>query len=55
MDEARLQLWFDGELPDDELTNKEVKWLEKTVFNALAQKMLARPDVMTFAEHRTLQ
>lgn len=55
MNTERLQAWFDGEVADDELTDKEVRWLERRVFKAVAQKMLERSDVMTFATHHTLQ
>lgn len=55
MNDERLRAWFDGELADDELTDKEVRWLEKRVFKAISQKMLDRPDVVTFAAHPTLQ
>jgi hypothetical protein len=55
MNYERLKEWFEGKLGDDELTNKEVRWLEKRVFNAISKKMLERPDVITFAAHPTLQ
>lgn len=55
MNDERLHAWFEGELDDDELTDKEVRWLEKRVFKAIAQKMLERPGAMTFAAHPTLQ
>ena len=52
---TRLEAWFKGELSDDELTKKEVRWLQKQVFRAVAEKMLFRDDVHSFAEHKTLQ
>lgn len=53
--EERLRSWLAGELDDDELTKKEIKQLEESVFNAVAKVMLAREGSMTFAEHRTIQ
>lgn len=41
MDEARLMLWMGGSLPDSELTEAEVEWLQEAVFNAIARKTLA--------------
>ena len=55
MNAERLRAWTEGELDDDELTDKEVRWLQKRVFKVISEKMLARPDVTTFAEHTTLQ
>lgn len=55
MNKTRLQRWWDGELKDGDLTPKEVKKLEKLVFKAIAKKMLERPGVFTFAQHRTVQ
>lgn len=49
-----MQAWFDGDLLD-ELTDAEILWLEKRVFKAVAAKMLARPDVHTFGQHKTPQ
>lgn len=54
MNEQRLQEWFDGELPDEELTDAEVRWLEQQVFKAISRKMKARSDV-TYVKHQTLQ
>lgn len=48
------------ETPTDELEYKDgdaalLKKIEKRVFKAVAEKMLANPGKMTFAEHRTIQ
>lgn len=55
MNDERLRKWLDGELPDSALSCKEICWLEQQVFNAINQKMLERPDKMTFAQHDVLQ
>ena len=55
MTEDRLFAWGEGKLDDNKLSDKEVRWLQKRVFKAIAKKMLERPDVVTFAEHQTLQ
>lgn len=55
MSKERLQAWFDGELADVELTDAELRWLEKRIFKAVAKKMLEREDVVTFSPHQTLQ
>jgi len=51
----RLLKWFHGELEDDELTDDELAELQGLVFDAVTQKILARPGVHSFAEHPTLQ
>jgi hypothetical protein len=58
----RLEAWMKAGMPDDidelekfGITTKDVKKLEKRVMAAVARKMTERPDVFTFAEHRTLQ
>jgi hypothetical protein len=51
----RIEQWFNGELEDWELTDSEVFEIEARVHAAVANKMLARPDVHTFPEHKTLQ
>ena len=48
MDQKRVEAWFAKELEDDELTNEEIKWLERAVFNAVARKVLEREGVHTF-------
>lgn len=61
IDKTKIEAWFNGkdtefpEVSDSDLTKDEVKWLEKRVFKAITRKVLARPGVFTFAEHRTLQ
>ena len=58
----RLEAWLKAGMPDDaESLDKfgigmaELKKLEKRVMRAVHDKMTQRPDVFTFAEHRTLQ
>jgi hypothetical protein len=51
----RLEQWMLGELEDDELTEAEIKELETRVHAAVAKKILVRPNVHTFPEHKTLQ
>jgi hypothetical protein len=53
--EQKLQAWFDGALDDSQLTKKDIKDLEKRIFNAISSKTLARDDVHTFAQHNTVQ
>jgi hypothetical protein len=55
MNKQRLQQWYNGELKDEDLTDKEIKKLEKLVFAAVAKKVLERPGVFTFAPHKTIQ
>ena len=55
MTDTRLQSWFDGEISDDDLTEAEVLDLQERVFSAVTQKILERPGVHSFAEHKTLQ
>lgn len=55
MDEERLKAWFEGDLEDDELTKKEVRWLEKRVYKAIQRKVFERPGVTLLPEHPTLQ
>lgn len=52
---ARLRLWLAGEIDDTDLSDEEVRELERRVFGAVADKMLARQDVHTFADHETMQ
>lgn len=56
----RLDAWVQAGMSEDDvdkfgITLKDVRRLEKRVMKAIAAKMLQRPDVVTFAEHRTLQ
>ncbi len=53
--DERLEAWYNGDIEDDELTEAEVRDLEKRVFKAITRKTLERDDVHTFATHRTLQ
>jgi hypothetical protein len=34
----KLQAWFDGDIEDSELTDKDLKWLQHAVFDAIAEK-----------------
>lgn len=51
----RLIQWYNGELEDKDLSVKDVVVLEKRVFAAISAMVLARDDVHTFTEHRTIQ
>ena len=55
MEKERLENWYAGELSDDELTDKEVHWLERRVFSAVAKKLQESKDVTVFQEHKTVQ
>ena len=55
MTDERIQAWFDGDIEDDELTQAEILDLHERVMEAVSRKVLARPDVHTFPEHRSLQ
>ena len=39
MSQERLEAWFAGTLPSEELTVDEVLWLEHSVFEAVARKL----------------
>lgn len=51
----RLEAWYNGDIEDDDLTDAEIRELEKRVHSAVAQKILIRADVHTFPEHKTVQ
>lgn len=55
MDWHRLQAWYDGEVPDDELTEAEVTYLQEAVFNAIAAKQALRLDVIVARGSAELQ
>jgi hypothetical protein len=42
MDEERLELWFFGQLSDEELTLDEIEWLEDAVWQAVTDKVTRR-------------
>ena len=39
MDEERVEMWFAGLLPDDELSEDEIEWLEDAVREAVMRKV----------------
>ena len=39
MDQERVELWFLGLLPDDELTIDEIEWLDEAVREAAMRKV----------------
>jgi hypothetical protein len=47
MSEERLAAWFNGQLPDAELSDAEVAWLEKQVFKAIKRKLQAEGRCVT--------
>ncbi len=51
----RIEAWYNQEIPDEALSDADLKFLQERVFAAVAQKVLQRDDVHTFADHRTLQ
>ena len=55
MDQARFEAWFNGALPDDELTMDELKWIQKRTFKAVEKKVAERKDIFAFSAHKTLQ
>lgn len=44
MNQQRLEDWFAGKIPDDELSNSEIDWLEEAVFNAVVRKISKFPE-----------
>ena len=50
----RLDLFFEGLLPEEELTDAEINMWEHLVFAKIHQIKVEQGD-MTFQEHRTLQ
>lgn len=53
--EKRMLLILQGEIPLEEITDKEILFLQKQVFKAIQQKMIEHPMKFNFQEHRTLQ
>jgi uncharacterized protein YbaA (DUF1428 family) len=53
--EKRMLAILQGEVPLEEITDKEILFLQKRVFTAIQQKMMADPKKFNFQEHRTLQ
>lgn len=53
--EKRMLAILQGEVPLNEITDKELMFLQKRVFKAIARKKLQDPNKMNFQEHRTLQ
>jgi len=60
--EDNIKAWVDAGMPDDcealerfGITAKDIKKLEKRVMKAVANKKLADPTKIVFAEHRTIQ
>ena len=51
----RLEAWYNGDLEDDDLSDSEVKELERLVFAAVMETITARDGVHTFPAHRTVQ
>lgn len=41
MDQERVEAWFAGELPDYELTEDEIEWLEDAVREAVMRQVTA--------------
>jgi hypothetical protein len=39
VNQERLYLWLQGQLPDEELTLGEVAWLEEAVFSAIEHRL----------------
>ena len=40
IDELRLNAWCEGHLKDDELSDKEVEWLQVAIFDAIVNKKM---------------
>lgn len=55
MTEERIAQWFHGHIDDDDLTDGEVHELQQLVYEAVTSKILARPGVHSFPDHKTLQ
>jgi O6-methylguanine-DNA--protein-cysteine methyltransferase len=55
MKSARLELWSNGKLKDEDLTDKEIRFLEKQVFRAVHRALAQNPTKITFRTHRTIQ
>lgn len=53
--EERLEAWYNGDLEDEDLSDGDVRELQRRVFKAITRKTLEREDVHTFATHRTVQ
>jgi hypothetical protein len=60
--EDNIKAWVEQGMPDDfeslekfGITDKQIRKLEKRVMSAVAAKMLANPDKITFAQHKTIQ
>ena len=41
MEKHRVEAWMNGFIPDGELTDAEVQWLEAAVFEAVGRKLNA--------------
>jgi hypothetical protein len=52
---SRLELWAEGFIEDEDLTEDEVTELTSLVHAAVTKKILSRPGSHTFPEHSTLQ
>lgn len=53
--QKRMLAILQGEVPIEEITDKELKFLENRVMKAVLAKKAADPTRITFREHRTLQ
>lgn len=53
--EKRMLAILQGEVPLEEITDKEILFLQKRVFASIQQKMMSDPKKFNFQEHRTLQ
>jgi hypothetical protein len=53
--QKRMLAILAGEIPLEEIKDKDLRWLEQRVFDAIAIKKLQDSTKITFTEHRTLQ
>lgn len=51
----RLMDWYNGDLPDSELTDADLQELQERIFAVIQEKLLAKEELIVFQQHRTLQ
>jgi hypothetical protein len=45
MKKSKVEAWFAGEIKDEDLTDKDIEWLQEAVFDAVCNKIIERDKI----------
>jgi hypothetical protein len=55
MSKKRLKAWANGEIDLEDMTTKEIKYVLELVFTKVTEIKFARPGVVVYGQHSTVQ